>query len=58
MALCGESFLSADDIKATKKDIVDFRRRGKNNPHCSLDILLRLIDKKKIGLDDVRAEVS
>jgi hypothetical protein len=24
----------------------------------SLDILLRLIDKKKIGLDDVRAEVS
>ena len=90
---CGESFLSADDIKATKKDIVDFKRSvdhllkteeiksirkklkltqqeaskifgggirsfykyetGENNPHRSLDILLRLIDKKKIDLDDV-----
>ena len=95
---CKESFLSADDIKATKKDIVDFRRSvdhllktdeikairkklnltqqeaskifgggvrsfykyetGENNPHRSLDILLRLIDKNKIALDDVRAEVS
>ncbi len=90
---CSESFLSADDIKATKKDIVDFKRSvdhllkteeikairkrlnltqqeaskifgggirsfykyetGENNPHRSLDILLRLIDKKKIDLDDV-----
>jgi len=90
---CRESFLSADDIKATKKDIVDFKRSvdhllkteeikairkrlnltqqeagkifgggirsfykyetGENNPHRSLDILLRLIDKKKIDLDDV-----
>ena len=91
---CGESFLSPDDIKATKKDIVDFKRTvdhllkteeikkirkklkltqqeaskifgggvrafykyetGENNPHRSLDILLRLIDKKKIDLDDVK----
>ena len=90
---CGESFLSADDIKATKRDIVDFKRSvdhllktkeikairkklnltqqeaskifgggirsfykyetGENNPHRSLDILLRLLDKKKIDLDDV-----
>lgn len=90
---CGESFLSADDIKATKKDIVDFKRSvdhllkteeiknirkklnltqqeagkifgggirsfykyetGENNPHRSLDILLRLIDQKKIDLDDI-----
>lgn len=90
---CEESFLSADDIKATKRDIVDFKRSvdhllkteeikairkklnltqqeaskifgggirsfykyetGENNPHRSLDILLRLLDKKKIDLDDV-----
>ena len=90
---CGESYLSADVIKATKKDIVDFKRSvdhllkteeirnirkklnltqqeaskifgggirsfykyetGENNPHRSLDILLRLIDNKKIDLEDV-----
>ena len=91
---CDESFLSPLDIKATKRDIVDFKRSvdhllrteeikkirkklnltqqeasrifgggirsfykyetGENNPHRSLDILLRLIDQKKIDLDDVR----
>ncbi len=95
---CGESFLSSSDIKATKRDIVDFKRSvdhllkteeiknirkklnltqqeaskifgggirsfykyetGENNPHRSLDILLRLIDKNKIDLDDVRHVVS
>ncbi len=91
---CGESFLSSDDIKTTKREIVDFKRSvdhllktqeikkirkklnltqqeaskifgggirsfykyetGENNPHRSLDILLRLIDKEKINLDDVQ----
>ncbi len=91
---CGESFLSEDDIKATKKEITNFKRSvdrllkteeivkirkklkltqqeageifgggirafykyetGENNPNRSLDILLRLLDKEKIDLDDIR----
>jgi HTH-type transcriptional regulator/antitoxin MqsA len=95
---CGESFLSPSDIKATKREIVDFKRTvdhllkteeikeirkklkltqqeaskifgggirsfykyetGENNPHRSLDILLRLIDKERIDLDDVKHVMS
>jgi len=31
---------------------------GENNPHRSLDILLRLIDKERIDLDDVKHVMS
>lgn len=91
---CGESFLSPKDLKATKKEIADFKREvehllksddlkrirkktnltqeeaavlfgggirafhkyetGENIQSKPLDILLKLIDMKKISIDDIK----
>lgn len=95
---CGEAFYDSKDIKATKKELADFRRRvdnlltgeeirrirkklgltqkeasllfgggirafykyeaGETNQTRPVDLLLRLLDKGKIKIQDIKEVVS